>query len=1165
MRRIYLLPAVVAFLAAIILFTPAVPAVAQKLVPTSQIESSMPMLPYMEWLLDPSGRLTVEEVSTRIDSFSPMEKDVPLKQTGAYWLRFTMAARPAESRPASLLLDMGENNPAKMTMYAPRRGVLSDLPEWQAIAPSQRSIFLAPDAQTTPLTIYIRMDNVPNMWFYPMMRTPQDAATALERMAYPAALVAMAVVMLLCLLRGFTENGQWRIWTGLYVAVALFYAIWSSPSTPHGRVSLRDFAAVVAPGIALMLLPHVARHLMDTKRRSKVLDAQYILLSLPGAALAILPVVPGYAWVCRFLDLWPLGAALLLPTTLAAWISGQPGAVRFLLGCLITAGGAAFALVDIEGLLKAGMPGVNAAMSTIDIIPAFIQANAPLWGLALGALLITGTAAPREYARQAAKPAPADEAEQNRAMPEINVPSADKSSGMGLPVPALDDVVAVDGADESLPDAGNVVSKIFDLQLILRDAHDASSEESEKKGLAISWFMPPHLAHMYEGDGDSLASVIRLLMASSVRATARGAVKVSVRRVPESTDPGHLLFNITDTGDGMPPEGRDSSALTKAWELVGAHRGFLSVESGPQGASISFTIRLGLHQREAQVEPEVQPGVKPASDALAPDLLGIIVADENPVNRQLLAFYLEGLPHRVREARSCAESLELYFARPVGLVVFNDQMPMDELKQALNDLRVFEARHSLPPAATLAITNGKAQWELLGDLGITHALTRPVTRTGLRNTVLGLLPPSYVPEPTMEAENDPENKDQLPVQAAQEQGESDVSSPMSEGSADQPGRDMVDSRMPLPDLPASPPDPIDRLDFGVNEPFSRNKSAMSPMPELRLEWDGAPSERNDAPQEALLPLESPETVAEQAGHSEDDGDGKERAKSTPIAAPTTIMDFGLDAVVAEEVKSSGQMGHEAEASDMAMLLPDAAVESSDAALEDSLEPSEAEQAALEGALEHYEAVQAKSESIFEPSETEQTTPEDTAFVSASVAPEAVTTAAPEIPVVVSDEARDYEEMRASLTFDDGASGSAMEWVGEPRPVPRKEPAPEFEPVSGRPQSEQQPAPNAENAVGAQKNQDAKNDKLLLSGFLTSLDAAIKSAKTAWKASDYSEVERASAEIAEKADGQGLRVLARIARCVEGAAKAKDGEALGNLLPDLETAVERNRIALSKGL
>ena len=58
------------------------------------------------------------------------------------------------------------------------------------------------------------------------------------------------------------------------------------------------------------------------------------------------------------------------------------------------------------------------------------------------------------------------------------------------------------------------------------------------------------------------------------------------------------------------------------------------------------------------------------------------------------------------------------------------------------------------------------------------------------------------------------------------------------------------------------------------------------------------------------------------------------------------------------------------------------------------------------------------------------------------------------------------------------------------------------------------------------------------------------------------VGEAAGRIAAESDAFGFRVLARMARCVERAAKANDMNALKDLLPELAVAVERNRIALT---
>ena len=58
------------------------------------------------------------------------------------------------------------------------------------------------------------------------------------------------------------------------------------------------------------------------------------------------------------------------------------------------------------------------------------------------------------------------------------------------------------------------------------------------------------------------------------------------------------------------------------------------------------------------------------------------------------------------------------------------------------------------------------------------------------------------------------------------------------------------------------------------------------------------------------------------------------------------------------------------------------------------------------------------------------------------------------------------------------------------------------------------------------------------------------------------VGEAANRIATESDAFGFRVLARMARCVERAAKANDMNALRDLLPELAVAVERNRIGLT---
>lgn len=850
---------------------------AQSPVPSTLVQAATPMLPYMDWLVDPSGTLTVEDMAApaQQSAFRPLNVDKIDRESGTVWLRFTLAPRVVDTRPSTYLLDMGEGVPGTPTLYVPKHNVLTNTTTWQDFTPSQRSIFLMPDAQTSPTTAYIKMSGMPGLWFAPMLRTPHNAATALERLLRPAVIVVLGVVMLLCLLRGLAERGEWRFWTSLYTGAALLHSVWGVPMLAKGAVPMEEIAAVLAPGVALMLLPHVGRHLMRTREKSKIIDLQYILLALPGAALALLPLVPGFSWTIRYLDLWPLGTLLLVPTTLGAWMMGLAGARRFLLGCLLPP------LATAAGLLGIGYS-----------VPTPLLATAPLWGVALSALIIAGTAAtyaPLESEAAAHRDNPLNDPALRIVTPEelaqeastlsdpivwekdapSRVPADSTALAWEEKLRAPMDVLLREGAalgtcslppvarqhaqkvQETVRDMLNMLAQpldraeqseestamdadCFDLQQLIRDAHDSVATSAENKNIALSWFMPPHLVTRFVGDGRRLALSVRLLLESAVRATSRGGVQVSVRRVPESVDPGHLLFSVTDTGAGMPPHDRSSMAVARAWELAAVHRGFLGVECSPHGTSVSFTVRLvaasavagGVSDAEASLpvrgrpnlntsapssydptaqgigEPQdtglvttsedeqplsnlgpdlliVQPidqqaaqnapagngaqsagmGIAPVGAGLGVDaplaapqrgaLPRIIIADDSLSNRQLLAFFLEGLPYSTVEARSPDEAAELYTASPAALIIFDGDMPEEDTLNAVSRIHALEAEYNLPAALILALTTDDSRWEFLHEGGFTHALVKPVSRTGLRRTVQELLPEGTVAVPPL--------------------------------------------------------------------------------------------------------------------------------------------------------------------------------------------------------------------------------------------------------------------------------------------------------------------------------------------------------------------------------------------------------------------------------
>ena len=759
--------------------TPALP-VSLSATPQGTAAGQLGILPYLSAFLDTDGDMSVEEVATpgMMPSFQPLHPRTLPRSSGVTWLRLEIPAAGTE-RTESLMLDLGQGVPAGAVLYTPDIDPLSRQTTWQESQANWRNLLPLPLPAETPQVCFIRLDGQPPLWFAPTLRSLDNLAGAPESLLGPGVMLALAVVMLLALLRGITERGQWRFWTALYVGAALTHAVLGGPDLGAGNITPADAVSAMAPGLALMFLAHLARHLMQTASHSRLLDIQYLLLSLPGAVLALLPLWPDFSWLGRFLPLWPMLALIFVPTTLGAWLMGVPGARRFLLGCLVAALGAGLAVLDLGTLL-----------------PPFVQGTLPLWGTALSALIIAGMSAPGREAGTSAEPAdplapgrparnqtitdpnlrlldtdgntlplmtglsqsapaPAtveaesasatairrleqalaaplrEIVEQNRQLEQCALPHDVRSrvENMGRrarqALSLLHDP-AGDAAAPAVPapaDTARAEKRVFDLRKTLRQTHDTCRPLAEKSGIALGWHVPADLEQLYEGPAGELEDVLRLLLEDALRATKGGKIHFAVRRVPDSKHPGHLLFQVRDTGTGLPPEQRSASLLARIWELSSSHGGFLGVESGPRGTSVIFTLQLHL--------PEASDGE---------DLPTVLVCAPDAATRHELGAMLRDLPCTCHETGTLAHGLATGARKgrtPAAvLLVCGPEASVD----AAPLLRRY---HSLAertgPFGAVALTPDQSQWDALAHAGFSHALTLPVSEDALRETVLEIL------------------------------------------------------------------------------------------------------------------------------------------------------------------------------------------------------------------------------------------------------------------------------------------------------------------------------------------------------------------------------------------------------------------------------------------
>ena len=245
---------------------------------------------------------------------------------------------------------------------------------------------------------------------------------------------------------------------------------------------------------------------------------------------------------------------------------------------------------------------------------------------------------------------------------------------------------------------------VDDLERMLRP-------QAEAKGLRFVVEVLGTMPQWIRADAQRLRQILINLLANAVRFTVRGEVRLRLdfRR--------HVArLDVVDTGIGIAPQDREriflpferSSAGRRAGEpgtglgltithlLTELMGGELTLESVP-GQGSTFSVRVYLPEVTGDpAQPLLPtPALRPVTGYLAPRRT-LLVVDDQPLQRQLLAALLVPLGFTVLEAASGRECLEIVDRQPPDAVLLD--ITMDDLDgwQTAALLREVKAPGELP-------------------------------------------------------------------------------------------------------------------------------------------------------------------------------------------------------------------------------------------------------------------------------------------------------------------------------------------------------------------------------------------------------------------------------------------------------------------------------------
>nr|WP_256351170.1 transporter substrate-binding domain-containing protein [Pseudomonas sp. E6002] len=257
------------------------------------------------------------------------------------------------------------------------------------------------------------------------------------------------------------------------------------------------------------------------------------------------------------------------------------------------------------------------------------------------------------------------------------------------------------------------------------------------------------------------------LLSNAIKFTSEGQVHLRVVAEPNSNDERlAVCLRVEDTGIGISNEDQQrlfspfAQASNNAQSARGGSGLGLMISrtlSEMMGGTLVLSSVLG---QGTQVEVRVslptlmtleEPAAADVTQPVTPQVLNILVIDDYPANRLLLAQQLNYLGHRVTDAEDGAHGLRAWRGQHFDVVITDCNMPLMNGYKLARAIRDEELARGLQPGLILGLT-ANAQPEEKDrciEAGMDDCLFKPISLQDL-SARLAPLAPDTVPVPTEE-------------------------------------------------------------------------------------------------------------------------------------------------------------------------------------------------------------------------------------------------------------------------------------------------------------------------------------------------------------------------------------------------------------------------------
>ena len=300
---------------------------------------------------------------------------------------------------------------------------------------------------------------------------------------------------------------------------------------------------------------------------------------------------------------------------------------------------------------------------------------------------------------------------------------------------------------------------------LLRGVGDLLRAHAARKEVALIVDCGPHALPSMIGDSNRMRQILVNLVGNAIKFTAGGEVRLRGRCVPDESGRDWLEVAVIDTGIGIAADALEGlfdpftqadASITRRFGGTGLglaiSRRFARCLGGDVevqstlGVGSSFTLRLplgGLENALVAGAPGLKTGLATRSTPISTQIatepqgplgeMAILVADDHPINRELIRRMLVGLGQTAFLVEDGAAAFAAVRERRFDLVLMDVQMPVLSGPDATRLIRQWEAEGGRARTRIVALTASAmpGDREAFLSAGMDAYLAKPFRRAQL--------------------------------------------------------------------------------------------------------------------------------------------------------------------------------------------------------------------------------------------------------------------------------------------------------------------------------------------------------------------------------------------------------------------------------------------------